>query len=64
MRRILIGLLALLTIAGPFALGGTPAQAAPPGPQCVGPCGGPVEKVGDIVEDIIRTCQQAYCQTP
>ena len=64
MRRLFIGLMATLTIAGPFALGGSPAQAAPPGPQCVLPCAGPVEKVTGIVEEIVRTCQKAYCQFP
>lgn len=64
MRRILIGLVALLSIAGPFAVGATPTQAAPPGPQCVLPCAGPVEKVTDLVQDIARKCQSAYCQFP
>lgn len=63
MRRILLCLTALLTIAAPMALSG-PVQAAPPGPQCgaVMPCDGPVEKVRDTVRRIVEMCQNAYCQ--
>ena len=66
MRRILLALAALIVMTGPIVLS-APTQAAPDGPQCatpVLPCEGPVQKVEDTVQRIVRMCQYAYCVFP
>lgn len=56
MKRALIAILFALAGIFGFASAG-PAAAAPPGPQCVLPCDGPIEKIS-------RICQTAYCVFP
>ena len=67
MRRIFIGLITVLTLAGAVVLS-SPAKAVPdlphvPGVPCGGPlpCGGIDEKVEHTIDKVERLCPRDVC---
>lgn len=61
MRRLVITLALVAGLSGGGLFIGTPAQAAPPKPQCnsIRDCD-PLPT--QVVQKIIDTCRQAYCE--